>query len=340
MGVGRSTLEAMVSSAENQPLVSIVTPVYNGEAFLAETIDSVLAQTYENWEYFLLDNASKDGSAAIIQRYAEQDERIKPLSNPETLPILENWNSAFRGIHANSRFTKVVHADDLLMPECLERMVRLGLEHPTASVIAAYRLDGRRVDMNVLPYPQSFISGRELCRLRMLGRCSEPFGSPSSVMYRSEDVRARPDFYPLDNRHADTEVCFQLLKEGDYALEHQVLTYTRHHEGAETTDARKTGSPGIARLEIASNYGGHFLRPEERQRAIDMQAGYHYVFLARRPWQFLTDKAFREHHQHALSSNGSPFSWLKFALATGKETLKRTQASIMALSRGQTRSSA
>ena len=241
---------------------------------------------------------------------------------------------------SESHFTKVVHADDLLMPECLERMVRLGVQHPSASVIAAYRLDGRRVDMNVLPYPQSFISGKELCRLRMLGRCAEPFGSPSSIMYRSADVRARKDFYPLDNRHADTEICYELLKEGDYALEHQVLTYTRHHEGAETTEARKDGSHGIARLEIASNYGGYFLNPAERRRAIDMQAGFHYVFLARRPWRFLTDTAFRKHHQQALSSNGSPFSWLRFAVATGKESLKRTQAAIMAIGRQRTQVSA
>lgn len=333
MGVRRSPLETVVSASVPEPLVSIVTPVYNGEAFLAETIDSVLAQTYQNWEYFLLDNASKDGSADIIRRYAERDERIKPLSNPETLPILENWNSAFRGLSAESRFTKVVHADDLLMPECLERMVHLGMAHPSASIIAAYRLDGRRVDMNVLPYPQTFISGRELCRLRMLGRCGEPFGSPSSIMYRTEDIRSRPDFYPLENRHADTEICYELLREGDYALEHQVLTYTRHHEGAETTEARKDGSHGIARLEIASRYGAYFLSPEERQRAIDMQAGYHYVFLARRPWRFLTDSAFRAHHQTALKANGSPFSWPRFCLATLKESVKQAQAAVMSFGR-------
>ena len=93
-----------MSDTAEQPLVSIVTPVYNGEAFLAETIESVLGQTYQNWEYFLLDNASTDGSAAIIRRYAERDERIRPLSNPETLPILENWNSAFRDVSEREPF--------------------------------------------------------------------------------------------------------------------------------------------------------------------------------------------------------------------------------------------
>lgn len=322
-----------MSELSTEPLVSIVTPVYNGEAFLAETIESVLAQSYQNWEYFLLDNASKDGSASIIARYAQSDSRIRALSNPQTLPILENWNSAFRDLSDDSEFTKVVHADDLLMPECIERMVELGVLQPTASVIAAYRLDGRRVDMNVLPYPQSFISGGELCRLRMLGRCAEPFGSPSSIMYRSADVRSRPDFYSLENRHADTEICFELLREGDYALVHQVLTYTRHHEGAETTEARKDGSHSIARLEIASRYGKYFLSPEERRRAIEMQAGYHYVFLARNAWRFLTDSQFRTHHQQALAVNDSPFSWRKFCVAKARDSLKRLQSVLGSLLR-------
>ena len=137
----------------------------------------------------------------------------------------------------------------------------------------------------------------------------------------------------MDNRHADTEICFDLLREGDYALEHQVLTYTRHHEGAETTEARKDGSPGIARLKVASEYGEYFLEPEERLRAIDMQAGYHYVFLARRAWRFLADKDFRKQHQQVLHSYGSPFSWPRFVLATLKESLKRAQAALMASGR-------
>ena len=57
-------------SPPSQPLVSIVTPVYNGADFLSECIESVLAETYENWEYTIVDNCSSDGSADLARGYA------------------------------------------------------------------------------------------------------------------------------------------------------------------------------------------------------------------------------------------------------------------------------
>ena len=59
-----------------QPLVSVLTPVFNGEPYLVQAIESVLAQTYTNWEYVLVDNASTDRTAEIIQRYVDKDPRI------------------------------------------------------------------------------------------------------------------------------------------------------------------------------------------------------------------------------------------------------------------------
>ena len=58
-------------------LVSIITPCYNGEKYIRETIDSVLAQTYPDWEMIIVDDGSKDSSAAIVSEYAEKDPRIK-----------------------------------------------------------------------------------------------------------------------------------------------------------------------------------------------------------------------------------------------------------------------
>ena len=60
-----------------QGLVSIVTPVYNAERFIEQTILSVMAQTYTDWELLLIDDCSTDNSGKIIQRYAQQDKRIK-----------------------------------------------------------------------------------------------------------------------------------------------------------------------------------------------------------------------------------------------------------------------
>lgn len=60
-------------------LISIITPVYNGEAYIEATIQSVLAQTYTNWEMLIVDDLSTDHTAQIIQKYVEQDSRIRFL---------------------------------------------------------------------------------------------------------------------------------------------------------------------------------------------------------------------------------------------------------------------
>ena len=58
------------------PMISVLTPVYNGERYLAECIESVRAQTFTDWEYIIVDNCSEDGSADLAERYAATDERI------------------------------------------------------------------------------------------------------------------------------------------------------------------------------------------------------------------------------------------------------------------------
>src|SRR3981081_2095829 len=67
-------LESVVSN--DLPLVSVITPIYNGAEYVAEFIESVLRQTYRNWEYILVDNCSTDGSNVIVERYVSRDKRL------------------------------------------------------------------------------------------------------------------------------------------------------------------------------------------------------------------------------------------------------------------------
>ena len=72
---------------EKEPLVSIITPLYNSEKFIAETIESVLAQTYENWEMLIVNDCSKDNGVRIVEEYSKKDKRIKLFNNEKNMGV-------------------------------------------------------------------------------------------------------------------------------------------------------------------------------------------------------------------------------------------------------------
>jgi glycosyltransferase involved in cell wall biosynthesis len=161
------------SRANFLPLVSVITPVYNGGRYLAECIESVLAQTYKNWEYLIFNNRSTDNTLEIAQSYAQRDARILVHDNDTFLGKLENHNVALRQISSHSKYCKVVHADDSLFPECIARMVELAEANQSVGIVGSYRLDDIWVSCDGLPYPSTVVPGREICRSSSSGESHE-----------------------------------------------------------------------------------------------------------------------------------------------------------------------
>ncbi len=222
------------SVTRNDPLVSVVTPVYNGAEYLTECIESVLAQTYENWEYTIIDNASNDATPEIAQSFAAQDSRVRHLRFEEFVDATTNHNRAIDAISPRSEFCKVVQGDDWLYPECLALMVAAASVSDTVGIVSSYQLlsDGR-VHLNGLPYSTTFASGREILRSTMLG--VNVTGAPTATMLRSAFVRERRPFYQEHFRHMDTEAMLWLLTQHDFAFVHQVLSFARLQHGSRST---------------------------------------------------------------------------------------------------------
>lgn len=288
--------------SSTRPLVSVVTPVHNGEPYIAECVESVLAQTYDHLEYIVVDNCSTDATPDIVRRYAERDPRLRLVQPAEFVGPDPNANRALREISPDSSYTKVVHADDLIFPECLERMVGLAAAHSSVGVVAAYRLEGCRVTLDGLPLELTVVPGREICRSQLLGRpWGYLFGSPSSVLYRSDLVRSRPEFYALDNPfQSDQEACLLLLQESDFGFVHQVLTYTRRHEGADSTYYERVGAEEPGQLRLLVKYGPIFLRQDELERRLAARALAYVAMLARHPAR-LRRREFREFHARTFA---------------------------------------
>jgi len=293
---------------KSSPLVSIITPVYNNADDLPECIESVLAQTYQNWDYTIVNNCSTDGSGEIARRYAAKDPRIRVLDNQQFLRVIPNHNQALRQMSPECKYCKMVFADDWIFPHCIEEMVAVAEEHPTVGMVGAFGLENdqggawRRglVMWTGLPYPSRLVSGREICRRTFL-EDMQVFGNATSHLYRSDLVRRRDAFYNESNLHADKEACIVLLKTHDFGFVHQVLTFTRLRPGSLATMAIDMQMDFGCQLYTLVTHGPDFLTAEEFEYCKNRLLTAYYNFLAVSVMRFRREKTFREFHKRKLS---------------------------------------
>ena len=300
------TERTKLSMNAGQPFISIVTPVYNEEKHLAECIDSVVAQSYQNWELVIVDNCSSDSSVEIASRYAAGDKRIRVEQNREFLPAIANHNRALRHVSSDSKYCKVVLGDDWVFPECLSTMVSLAEQYPSAGIVSAYALEGKQVRWVGLPHTTPVIAGREICRKHLLEGVYV-FGTPTTVLYRSDLVRSHDPFFNEANIHADTEVCFALLKECDFGFVHQVLSYTREREGSLSNRAGEMHAYFGSMLHILTTYGLDYLTSDELDLRLNSHLNEYYKFLGKSVL-LRRDKQFWNYHKGQLIDAGVGFS--------------------------------
>jgi glycosyltransferase involved in cell wall biosynthesis len=297
-------------SRADEPLVSIVTPVYNGGFYLKECIESILAQTYSNWEYIIINNCSTDGTLTIAEQYAAKDDRIRVFSNDTLLPIIANHNRAFRAISPTSKYIKVVSADDWIFPDCVTRMVVLAEAHPSVGIIGSYQLSGGSdkwyVRTDGLPYYSTVVSGSEICRAHLLTNLSV-FGNPTSNLYRSDLVRSSDDFYPNATAEADVSACFKHLRFADFGFVHQVLSYERIHEVRETTVSSDLNAYLSSKVGDLLEYGPFYLTESEIEQCLKKRMDEYYGFLAISAVH-LRGRRFWSYHRNRLKVLGYPLN--------------------------------
>jgi glycosyltransferase involved in cell wall biosynthesis len=125
------------------PRLTVGFPVYNGEAWAAAALESVVNQTFTDWHMIICDNASTDRTGDICRGFADRDSRIRYIRNDENIGLTRNFNKAFE--LSNSEFFKWVAHDDICLPTFFERCIEALDSNPTAAI--AYPL-GRAIDGN------------------------------------------------------------------------------------------------------------------------------------------------------------------------------------------------
>ncbi len=301
--------------ALQQPLVSIVTPVYNGEPYLRECIESVLAQTYQNYEYIIVNNCSTDKTLEIAQTYANKDSRIKVVSNHHFVGVIENHNIAFSLISHQSKYCKVVSADDCIYPDCVTKLVELAERHPTVGIVGSYANKAAdEIRWIGLPHDTSVFSGREICRLYLLGAI-DFFGTPSAVLYRSDLVRSERPFFPGSNPNADVAACLNCLQVSDFGFVHQILSFERVHEKAVSTEFRRLNSFLVDRIDFVVKYGAIYLSCEEREKRMAELLSWYYEYLAVGIVNFWGSE-FWHYHKNRMKEIGVKFDYTRLVKAT------------------------
>lgn len=293
-----------------QPVVSVVTPVYNGEAFLAECIESVLKQTYDNYEYIIVNNCSTDRSLTIALEYAAKDCRIRVHSNDKFVGVIENHNIAFRLMSEVAKYCKVVSADDFLFPGCIQEMVTVAENNPSVGIVGSYQLSGSNIRWQGFQYPTVVFPGREVGRQVFLTTKPEfpGFGTPTSTIYRAELVKETAEFYPNSSPHADTSACFKSLQKWDYGFVYQVLSYERRHDRTQSSKSAEMNRYSSATLNDLTEYGAWYLNKDELKDCIDRAMREYHRFLAVNYIIGFRGTEFWNYHNARLKELGYPLS--------------------------------
>lgn len=297
-----ATSATATASASASASVSVVTPFYNTAAYLAECIESVLAQTYRDFEYVLIDNHSTDGSGEIAARYAARDHRLRVIRPPSFLDQVPNYNFAMRQIDAGTRHVKMVQADDTIFPRCLTEMVELAETHPTIGVVSSYRMYGNEVQPSGLSHTRTFLPGREACRI-VLADQIYLFGTPTTVMFRADLVRGRDPFFAEGRFFEDTEICYDLLANSDFGFIHQVLSFTRVENDSLWGGMRAYNGSLLSKRNQLAQYGRQYLEPDEFDAEWQELETTYRRYLGQ-AWLEGRDEGFWKFHEKGLATVG------------------------------------
>jgi glycosyltransferase involved in cell wall biosynthesis len=232
--------QEMTEKMRALPSVSVCIPVYRGEQFLAETIRSVLDQTYRDFELVILDNASPDDSGRIARSFG--DRRIRIETNTSTLPQPENWREVVR--LCRGPLIKLVCADDLLHPRCLEYQVGPMEADPGLAVVAARRhmIDERSrvlVPRRGLAGLTGVRSSVEVAR-HVVRNGANPIGEPGGVLFRREHYFAVGGWRPERRFVMDLDLWIRLLQYGEFLGLPETLAAFRIGQESLTADNEAT----------------------------------------------------------------------------------------------------
>ena len=231
-----------MSFISRKPLVSVCIPTYNYGRFLSDCIESVLAQSLNDWEMLIYDDCSTDNTVEVVQSYSWKDPRVKFLKNKKRLGMNANLKRvADAGI---GKYLKILCSDDWLAPNYLEHLCELMEKYP--NVVLATSAEVHCNDKGV-PLKVQFLFGKPVSVIpgeSMLDRMAKGsgFGGNSSFLIRASVYRDVGGYDSSCNYAADYDLAARLCRGGDYIHVDEPLFYGRAHSESSSSNEPKTFS--------------------------------------------------------------------------------------------------
>lgn len=208
-----------------QPLVSVCIPAYNNEAFIVETMESVLRQTYENIELIVVDDRSADNTLEMVRSVA--DPRVRVYCNEKNLGMSGNWNrclSLCRG-----EYIKLLCADDLLHETLIEREVAIMEQYPQALLVQTDTCfvdnDGKRAGYYRRYYRRGLVEGKKASRFSVFTR--DYLGAPLANLIRRSALDICSGFDSSFVYIVDYDFFMSIANHGKIYILHEPLNFFR-----------------------------------------------------------------------------------------------------------------
>lgn len=207
---------AAATDDAHRPRVSVCVPAYQAERHIRRTIESLLAQRYDDFEVVVLDNNCTDGTAEVLNSF--DDSRIRVIRNDCTVPLVDNFNRAVA--ECRGEYVKLVCADDILHPECIAAQTAVLDGNPDVALVGVQTdfVDDEGALLRPSRGLRGVIGRHPATRVvrRIVRSGTNPIGAPAAVMFRRDDFDRAGGFRDELLFLADVELWVRLLQHGEF----------------------------------------------------------------------------------------------------------------------------
>ncbi|MCI0716068.1 MAG: glycosyltransferase family 2 protein [Chlorobi bacterium] len=174
-------------------LVSIITATYNSEKFIEQTINSVINQTYQNWELLITDDCSKDNTLKLLDKYSKSDSRIKVFQLSKNSGAAVARNNSIK--HSNGSYIAFLDSDDLWIPDKLEKQIKFMTKEDLAFSYSYYQLINENGESlkKIIKAPDS-VNYTTLLRTNYIGCLTAVYNCRKMGKMYMPNIRKRQDY--------------------------------------------------------------------------------------------------------------------------------------------------